>query len=170
MAGLDPADIDLILVGTCTPDYWMPATAVLVKEAIGDDARRGDGPLGGLLRLRLRLLGRPRLHRQRAVPHVLVIGAEVLTRFLDYPDRNTCVLFGDGAGAVVLSASDEPGGGLLGFELTADPEGAYKIWTAGRRHGPADRPGEPRAGRSATCAWRARRRTATRRGRWRARC
>jgi 3-oxoacyl-[acyl-carrier-protein] synthase-3 len=61
--------------------------------------------------------------------HVLVIGAEVLTRLLDYRDRNTCVLFGDGAGAVLLSASDEPGGGLLGFELTAEPSGAYNIWT-----------------------------------------
>ena len=59
--------------------------------------------------------------------HVLVIGAELLTRFLDYTDRNTCILFGDGAGAVVLSASDEPGGGL-GIELTTEPQGAYMIW------------------------------------------
>jgi 3-oxoacyl-[acyl-carrier-protein] synthase-3 len=59
--------------------------------------------------------------------HVLVIGAETLTRFLDYTDRNTCILFGDGAGAVVLSASDQPGGGL-GIELTTEPSGAYMIW------------------------------------------
>ena len=59
--------------------------------------------------------------------HVLVIGAELLTRFLDYSDRSTCILFGDGAGAVVLSASDEPGGGL-GIELTTEPQGAYMIW------------------------------------------
>ena len=59
--------------------------------------------------------------------HVLVIGAETLTRFLDYTDRNTCILFGDGAGAVVLSASDEPGGGQ-GIELTTEPAGAYMIW------------------------------------------
>ena len=59
--------------------------------------------------------------------HVLVIGAELLTRFLDYTDRSTCILFGDGAGAVVLSASDEPGGGL-GIEMTTDPQGAYMIW------------------------------------------
>src|SRR5207247_7760348 len=59
--------------------------------------------------------------------HVLVIGAELLTRFLDYTDRNTCILFGDGAGAVVLSASDEPGGGL-GIEMTTEPQGAYMIW------------------------------------------
>jgi 3-oxoacyl-[acyl-carrier-protein] synthase-3 len=59
--------------------------------------------------------------------HVLVIGAELLTRFLDYTDRNTCILFGDGAGAVVLSASEEPGGGL-GIEMTTEPQGAYMIW------------------------------------------
>jgi 3-oxoacyl-[acyl-carrier-protein] synthase-3 len=69
--------------------------------------------------------------------HVLVIGAELLTRFLDYTDRNTCILFGDGAGAVVLSASDEPGGGL-GFELTTEPSGAYMIWVpAGGAAAPA---------------------------------
>ena len=62
--------------------------------------------------------------------HALVIGAETLTRFLDYTDRNTCILFGDGAGAVVLSASDEPGGGH-GIELTTEPAGAYMIWLPG---------------------------------------
>jgi 3-oxoacyl-[acyl-carrier-protein] synthase-3 len=56
-----------------------------------------------------------------------VIGAELLTRFLDYTDRSTCILFGDGAGAAVLSASDEPGG-ALGIELTTEPQGAYMIW------------------------------------------
>jgi 3-oxoacyl-[acyl-carrier-protein] synthase-3 len=59
--------------------------------------------------------------------NVLVIGAELLTRFLDYTDRNTCILFGDGAGAVVLSAATQPGGGL-GIELTTEPQGAYMIW------------------------------------------
>jgi len=57
-----------------------------------------------------------------------VCGAELLTRFLDFSDRNTCILFGDGAGAVVVSASDEPGGGMGGLELTTDPDGAYMIW------------------------------------------
>jgi 3-oxoacyl-[acyl-carrier-protein] synthase-3 len=59
--------------------------------------------------------------------NVLVIGAELLTRFLDYTDRNTCILFGDGAGAVVVSAADGPGG-ALGIELTTEPQGAYMIW------------------------------------------
>src|SRR5438093_10777379 len=58
---------------------------------------------------------------------VHVVGSELLTRFLDYTDRSTCILFGDGAGAAVLSASTEPGGGL-GVELTTEPQGAYMIW------------------------------------------
>ena len=60
--------------------------------------------------------------------NALVIGAETLSRFLDFSDRGTCILFGDGAGAVVLSASDEEGGGLQGLEMTTDPDGAYMIW------------------------------------------
>ncbi len=93
-----------------------------------EHAGGGDGRRGGLLGLRLRVRDGPGLHRERASPDTsLVIGAELLTRFLDYSDRNTCILFGDGAGAVVLSASDEPGGGL-GIELTTEPQGAYMIW------------------------------------------
>ena len=106
----------------------MPSTAALVKEAIGNTTGRRDGRRRGLLGLRLRLRDGPGVHRRRASrKHVLVIGAELLTRFLDYTDRNTCILFGDGAGAVVLSASDEPGG-ALGIELTTEPQGAYMIW------------------------------------------
>src|SRR5450756_1488978 len=59
--------------------------------------------------------------------HVLVVGAELLTRFVDYTDRGTCILFGDGAGAVVVSASDEPPV-PHGSELTTEPSGAYMIW------------------------------------------
>jgi 3-oxoacyl-[acyl-carrier-protein] synthase-3 len=128
VAGLDPAELDLILVATCTPDYALPATAVFVKEALGagraaamDLAAVCSGFVYGFSTAHAYIASG--LYR-----HVLVIGAEVLTRLLDYRDRNTCVLFGDGAGAVLLSASDEPGGGLLGFELTAEPAGAYNIW------------------------------------------
>jgi 3-oxoacyl-[acyl-carrier-protein] synthase-3 len=127
VAGIDPADIDLILLGTLTPDYWMPATAALVKEAIGntkatamDLAAACSGFVYGYATAQAYITS-------GMAKHVLVIGAELLTRFLDYTDRNTCILFGDGAGAVVLSASDEPGGGL-GIELTTEPQGAYMIW------------------------------------------
>jgi 3-oxoacyl-[acyl-carrier-protein] synthase-3 len=105
----------------------MPATAALVKEAIGntkatamDLAAACSGFVYGYATAQAYITS-------GMAKHVLVIGAELLTRFLDYTDRNTCILFGDGAGAVVLSASDEPGGGL-GIELTTEPQGAYMIW------------------------------------------
>ena len=126
-AGIDPDEIDLILLATLTPDYWMPSTAALVKEAIGntraaamDVAAVCSGFVYGYATAQAWV-------ESGLAKHVLVIGAELLTRFLDYSDRNTCILFGDGAGAVVLSASDDPGGGL-GIELTTEPQGAYMIW------------------------------------------
>ena len=108
-AGLEPDDIDVIILATLTPDYWMPSTAALVKEAIGNTQRLRVRRHGGLLRASSTAT-RPRAPTSPPGwrKHVLVIGAELLTRFLDYTDRSTCILFGDGAGAVVLSASDEP--------------------------------------------------------------
>jgi 3-oxoacyl-[acyl-carrier-protein] synthase III len=126
-AGIDPDEIDLILLATLTPDYWMPSTAALVKEAIGntraaamDVAAACSGFVYGFATAKAWI-------EAGLAKHVLVIGAELLTRFLDYTDRSTCILFGDGAGAAVLSASTEPGG-ALGVELTTEPQGAYMIW------------------------------------------
>jgi 3-oxoacyl-[acyl-carrier-protein] synthase-3 len=126
-AGIDPDEIDLILLATLTPDYWMPSTAALVKEAIGntraaamDVAAACSGFVYGFATAQAWITA-------GLAKHVLVIGAELLTRFLDYTDRSTCILFGDGAGAAVLSASTQPGG-AMGVELTTEPQGAYMIW------------------------------------------
>ncbi len=126
-AGIDPDEIDLILLATLTPDYWMPSTAALVKEAIGntraaamDVSAACSGFVYGFATAQAWITA-------GLAKHVLVIGAELLTRFLDYTDRGTCILFGDGAGAAVLSASTEPGG-AMGVELTTEPQGAYMIW------------------------------------------
>jgi 3-oxoacyl-[acyl-carrier-protein] synthase-3 len=126
-AGISPEDIDLILLGTLTPDYPLPSAAVLVKEAIGNTKAAamdlaaacsgfvyGYGVAQGYLASGL---GK----------HALVIGAETMSRCTDFTDRGTCVLFGDGAGAAVLSASDQPGG-TLGMELTTDTAATYSIW------------------------------------------
>ena len=127
VAGLEPDDIDLILLATLTPDYWMPSTAALVKEAIGN-TRAAAMDVAAACSGFVYAYASAQAHIASGMArHVLVIGAELLTRFLDYSDRSTCILFGDGAGAVVLSASDEPGGGL-GIELTTEPQGAYMIW------------------------------------------
>ena len=126
-AGIDPKDIDLILLATLTPDYWMPSTAALVKEAIGNDKAAAMDVAAACSGFVYGFATAQAWIESGLAKHVLVIGSETLTRFLDYTDRNTCILFGDGAGAVVLSASNEPGGSL-GIELTTEPQGAYMIW------------------------------------------
>ena len=126
-AGLEPDDIDLILVGTLTADYPMPSAAALVKSAIGnkraaamDLAAACSGFLFGYATAYAYIMS-------GFAKHVLVIGAETLSRATDWTDRGTCILFGDGAGAAVLSASEEPGG-TRGVHLTTEPSGAYFIW------------------------------------------
>jgi 3-oxoacyl-[acyl-carrier-protein] synthase-3 len=118
-ANLDAADLDLILVATATPDMFFPSTACVLQDRLG--ARRagaldisaacsgfvyGLGMANGLI-------------RSGAVRTVLLLGAETLTKVVNWQDRNTCVLFGDGAGAVVLRA-DEGERGVLSVHLYAD--------------------------------------------------
>lgn len=128
VAGLAPDDIDIIVVATLSPDYPMPATAVLVKEAIGNTTAAAFDVGAACSGFVYAYATADSFVRSGLARHVLVVGAELLTRFVDFSDRSTCILFGDGAGAVVLSASDEPGGGLAGLHLTTDPDGAYMIW------------------------------------------
>jgi 3-oxoacyl-[acyl-carrier-protein] synthase-3 len=128
VAGLEPNDIDVILVATLTPDYWMPSTGALVKEAIGNSTAVGMDLMAACSGFVYAYSAADSYLRSGMFRNALVIGAETLSRFLDYSDRSTCILFGDGAGAVVLSASDQEGGGMQGLELTTDPDGAYMIW------------------------------------------
>ncbi|MHB8891179.1 MAG: beta-ketoacyl-ACP synthase III [Candidatus Limnocylindrales bacterium] len=136
-AGLEPDDIDLILLATLTPDYWMPSTAALVKEAIGNTRAAAFDVAAACSGFVYAYATASAYIAAGMAKHVLVIGAELLTRFLDYTDRGTCILFGDGAGAVVLSASDEPTA-RVGIEMTTEPQGAYMIWLpAGGSKSPA---------------------------------
>lgn len=125
-AGMAPGDIDLIVLGTCSPDQTFPATATLVQHALGcrpggiafDVAAVCSGFLYGLATA-------DALLRTGAAKRALVIGAETMSRLLDWEDRTTCVLFGDGAGAVVLEAvdvdaSDPRAPGILETRLHAD--------------------------------------------------
>jgi 3-oxoacyl-[acyl-carrier-protein] synthase-3 len=126
VAGLDPADLDLVIVATCTPDYPLPATSVLVATELG--ARRAAGfdlqaACSGFL---YGLASGTSFVRAGMYRNVLVIGVEILSRFLDWTDRSTCVLFGDGAGAVVLQASDQSGG-MTGVDLFSDGTGCEAI-------------------------------------------
>jgi 3-oxoacyl-[acyl-carrier-protein] synthase-3 len=105
----------------------MPSTAALVKEAIGNTKAAAFDVMAACSGFVYAFATAQAYIAGGLAKHVLVIGSELLTRFLDYTDRSTCILFGDGAGAVVVSASDEPGG-ALGIEMTTEPQGAYMIW------------------------------------------
>lgn len=126
VAGMGPEEIDLVIVGTCSPDYYMPATAVLVAHELGATRAAGFDLMAACSGFVFSLSAATAYIRSGMYRNVLVIGAELLTRFLDYTDRNTCVLFGDGAGAVILSASEEPGG-LLGIDMFSDGSGKEGI-------------------------------------------
>jgi 3-oxoacyl-[acyl-carrier-protein] synthase-3 len=105
----------------------MPSTAALVKEGIGNTRAFAMDVMAACSGFAYAYATGQAYITAGMARNVLVIGAEALSRFLDFTDRGTCILFGDGAGAVVLSASSEPGG-AMGFELTTEPSGAYMIW------------------------------------------
>jgi 3-oxoacyl-[acyl-carrier-protein] synthase-3 len=127
-AEVDPLELDLILVATCTPDYSnMPATASLVQHALGAPRAAAvdlNAVCSGFV---YALATGSQFIATGAYRNVLVIGAEVFTRILDWQDRATCVLFGDGAGAVVLQPTHAPGG-LLSFVLGSDGAGACSLY------------------------------------------
>ncbi len=122
VAGLSGSQLDLIIVATSTPDHVFPSTACAVQDALGA-SRAGAFDLSAACSGFVYGLGMAADSiRAGASQHVLVIGSEVMSRILDWSDRNTCVLFGDGAGAVVVSASSQPGG-VLSTVLRADGSG-----------------------------------------------
>ena len=110
MAGVAAADLDMIILGTVTPDFPFPATACIVQHELGasnaaafDVSAACSGFIYGLSIADTHI-------RSRSARTILVIGAEVLSRIVDWTDRNTCILFGDGAGAAVLRASEGDAG------------------------------------------------------------
>jgi 3-oxoacyl-[acyl-carrier-protein] synthase-3 len=127
--GVDPASIDLLVVATVTPDMAFPSTAALVADELGmPDAAAYDlsaGCTGFMYAIAqaYSMLASGLSHK------ALVIGGDVLSSILDWTDRSTLVLFGDGAGAVVMERVER--GGFLGFELGADGGGGDSLWLPG---------------------------------------
>jgi 3-oxoacyl-[acyl-carrier-protein] synthase III len=127
-AGLGPRDLDLIILATVTPDYpCLPATASLVQAMLGAEGCGAFDLVAGCSGFVYGLVTATQFIQSGACRNVLVIGAETLSRVLDWTDRTTCVLFGDGAGAVVLRGTDRPGG-LLSFVLGSDGDGAKSLY------------------------------------------
>ena len=125
-ANLRPTDLDLIICSTSTPEYIFPATACLVQDSIGatkagafDLSAACSGFIYGVNMAAQAI-------RSGSIKSALVIGSETLSRFVNWQDRNTCILFGDGAGAFVLQASDLPGG-VLSAVMHSDGSGGDSL-------------------------------------------
>ncbi len=128
-AGLEGGDVDLLIVATVTPDMAFPSTSALLAAALGaHDAAAYDLSAGctGFVYAVVQAYG---MLAAGVARRALVVGGDVLSRILDWTDRSTLVLFGDGAGAVVLEAAPEQG--FLGFELGADGDGGASLWLPG---------------------------------------
>lgn len=121
-AGIDKHEIDLIIVATTTPDMVFPSTACLLQEKLGIPGCAAFDVQAVCAGFMFALVTANNYIKSGMARRALVVGAEIMSRVLDWDDRRTCVLFGDGAGAVILGDSDEPG--ILHAKLAAD--GRYK--------------------------------------------
>jgi 3-oxoacyl-[acyl-carrier-protein] synthase III len=129
MAGVDPASVDLVIVATVTPDMAFPSSSALLADSLRmPDAAAYDLSAGctGFVYAIAQAHGMLAAGLAR---RALVVGGDILSSILDWTDRSTLVLFGDGAGAVVMEAVDH--GGFLGFELGADGGGGSSLWLPG---------------------------------------
>ncbi len=123
MADLAPGDLDLIIIATSSPDYLTPPVAAQVQHALGAKKAAAFSLVAGCAGFVYGVVTAQQFLRSGVYRNALVVGAEIISRFVDWEDRSTCVLFGDGAGAVVMQTTEEPAG-VLSFVLGADGSGA----------------------------------------------
>ena len=126
-AGLTPADIGMVIVGTVTPDMMFPSTACLIQHKIGAHNAWGFDLSAACSAFTYSLTTASQFVASGAHEHVLVVGADVMSSIIDYQDRATCVIFGDGAGAVVVSAAQPGGPQILDFEHEIDGGGGAAL-------------------------------------------
>jgi 3-oxoacyl-[acyl-carrier-protein] synthase-3 len=136
MAGVPASEVDCIIVGTVTPDMPMPSTAVFVQQKLGAGNCAAFDLSAACAGFVYGMSIADAFCRAGQFRKVLVIGVEILTRIVDWQDRNTCVLFGDGAGAALIVAEDVPHGGegargILSTHIFADGAGAPHLWIPG---------------------------------------
>ena len=137
VANLAPTELDLIICTSSSPEYIFPATACIIQDQIGATKAGAFDLQAACTGFVYALNMGAQAIRSGSLKNVLVIGTEVLSRFVNWKDRNTCILFGDGAGAFVLQASDQPGG-IMSAVLHSDGSGADTLsLPAGGTHHPA---------------------------------
>lgn len=129
-AGLEPTDIDLIVCATTTPDQIMPSTGALIQAQLGANNAAGMDVFAACSGFLYGLTMVESMIRTGQIRHALVIGAEVLTKYVDYTDRSTCVIFGDGAGAAVLGPVPE-GKGILATKIRSDGRYEEQLYCPG---------------------------------------
>lgn len=136
-AGVAPEEIELVIVGTASPDHAFPSTACLVQDRLGCKNAAAFDLSAGCSGFVYNLAVASQMIKTGLYQKALIIGAETLSRIMNFEDRNTCVLFGDGAGAAVVGVVEE-GYGVLGIELGADGSGGkYLYQPAGGSRKPA---------------------------------
>jgi 3-oxoacyl-[acyl-carrier-protein] synthase-3 len=136
--GLEPSDLDTIIVATVTPDMLFPASACLVQEKLGAKGAWGFDLSAACSGFPYALQVGAKLVESGAHKRVMVIGADVMSSIIDYTDRTTCVIFGDGAGAVLIEPCEEGEVGLIDFWHEIDGSGAVSLnMPAGGSHLPA---------------------------------
>jgi len=129
-AGIKPEDIEIIICATTTPDQIMPSTGALVQREIGATNAAGMDVFAACSGFLYGLTMVESMIRTGQIKHALVIGAEVLTKYVDYTDRSTCVIFGDGAGAAILAPVEE-GKGILATKIRSDGRYEEQLYAPG---------------------------------------
>jgi 3-oxoacyl-[acyl-carrier-protein] synthase-3 len=130
VANLAPTELDLIICSTSSPEYIFPATACIIQDQIGATKAGAFDLLAACSGFIFATNMAAQAIRSGSIKNALVIGSETLSRFVNWKDRNTCILFGDGAGAFVLQASDKPGG-VLSAVMHSDGSGADSLTLLG---------------------------------------
>src|SRR6476620_11084548 len=129
-ASLTPTDIDIIICATTTPDQIMPSTGALIQAQLGASNAAGMDVFAACSGFLYGLTMVESMIRTEQIKYALVIGAEVLTKYVDYTDRGTCVIFGDGAGAAVLGPVNS-GKGILTTKISSDGRYEGQLYARG---------------------------------------